>query len=72
MGEVKNVYIILARTHKGKRQLMRPRHRWKDNKTYFKENEGLDWIHVAQDRDHWQVLVNMVMNLQILKRWGIS
>jgi hypothetical protein len=25
--------------------------------------EGVDWIHVAQDRDQWQALVNMVMNL---------
>jgi hypothetical protein len=23
----------------------------------------VDWIHVAQDRDQWQVLVNMVMSL---------
>jgi len=25
--------------------------------------KGLDWIHLALDRDNWQVLVNMVMNL---------
>jgi hypothetical protein len=25
--------------------------------------EGADWIHLAQDRDQWQVLVNMVINL---------
>jgi hypothetical protein len=24
---------------------------------------GLDWMHVAQDRDHWQALVNTVINL---------
>jgi hypothetical protein len=28
--------------------------------------EGVNWMHVAQDRDHWQALVNMVINLQIL------
>jgi hypothetical protein len=25
--------------------------------------EGVDWIHLDQDRDCWQALVNMVMNL---------
>jgi hypothetical protein len=27
--------------------------------------ESVDWIHLAQDRDWWQALVNMVMNLQV-------
>jgi len=27
--------------------------------------EGMDWIDVAQDRDRWQPLVNVVMNLQV-------
>jgi hypothetical protein len=26
---------------------------------------GIDWISLAQDRDRWQALVNMVMNLQV-------
>jgi len=28
--------------------------------------EGLNWIHLAQDRDKWQALVNTVMNHKIL------
>jgi len=24
---------------------------------------GVDWMHLAQDRDQWWVLVNMVMNV---------
>jgi hypothetical protein len=24
---------------------------------------GMDWIDLAQDRDHWRPLVDMVMNL---------
>jgi hypothetical protein len=28
--------------------------------------EGVDWIHLAQDRDQWQAFVNTVMDLQIL------
>jgi hypothetical protein len=26
---------------------------------------GVDWIHLAQDRDLWRALVNMVLNLQV-------
>jgi hypothetical protein len=25
----------------------------------------IDWIDLAQDRDQWRVLVNMVMNLRV-------
>jgi hypothetical protein len=26
---------------------------------------GMDWVDLAQDRDQWMVLVNMVMNLRV-------
>jgi hypothetical protein len=26
---------------------------------------GMDWIHLAQDKDQWEALVNTVMNLRI-------
>jgi hypothetical protein len=26
---------------------------------------GMDWINVAQDRDRWRALVNVVMNLRV-------
>jgi hypothetical protein len=26
---------------------------------------GMDWIEVAQDRDRWQALVNVVMNFWV-------
>jgi hypothetical protein len=26
---------------------------------------GMDWIDLAQDRDQWTAVVNMVMNLQV-------
>jgi hypothetical protein len=34
-------------------------------KTDVKEigSEGVDWIHLAQDRDNWRAVVNTVMNL---------
>jgi hypothetical protein len=52
----------------GKRPLGRPRHRWEDNiKMDLLEVGcgGMDWIELAQDRDRWQSLVNMVMNLRV-------
>jgi hypothetical protein len=27
--------------------------------------DGMDWIDLAQDRDRWWALVNMVMNLPV-------
>jgi ABC-type Fe3+ transport system permease subunit len=29
------------------------------------EWEGVDWMHLAQDREQWRVLVNTVMNLRV-------
>jgi hypothetical protein len=26
---------------------------------------GVDWLDMAQDRDHWRALVNMVLNLWV-------
>jgi hypothetical protein len=34
--------------------------------------EDVDWFHLAQDRDQWWALVNMRMNLGILKRQRIT
>jgi hypothetical protein len=31
---------------------------------------GVDWIHVAQDKNQWWALVNMVMNLQVPLKVG--
>jgi hypothetical protein len=50
------------------RSLGRPTYRWEDIiKIYLKEIgwEGEDWILLDQDRDQWQALVNMVMNIQV-------
>jgi hypothetical protein len=33
--------------------------------------DGVDWIDLAQDRDHWRAPVNAVMNLQVPKCWEV-
>jgi hypothetical protein len=41
---------------------------WMDNiKIHLGEIEwcGVDWIGLAQDRDRWRALVNVVMNLRV-------
>jgi hypothetical protein len=69
MGEGRNVYRVLVGKPVVKRPLERPRRRWNDGiKMDFRETgyKGVEWIHLAQDRDRWRALVYMVMNLRIL------
>jgi hypothetical protein len=52
----------------GKSTLGRLRHRCMDNiKMDLREKRwgGVDWIDLAQDRDQWRALVNIVMNLRV-------
>jgi hypothetical protein len=59
---------VLVENVEGKRPPESLRHRWKDNiKIGLQETgwEGMDWFHLAQDRDKRQDLVNMVMNPQV-------
>jgi hypothetical protein len=68
MGEKRNPYRIFTGKPEEKRALGRPRHRGVDNiKMDLREMGwgGMDWIDLAQDRDQWRALVNMVMNLWV-------
>jgi hypothetical protein len=59
---------VLAGKPEGKTPLGRPRRRWVDNiKMDHIEIgwDGVDWMQLAQDRDQWRALVNMVMNLRV-------
>ena len=59
----------------GKRLPGRPRRRWEDNiKMNLQEVKcvGMDWIELAQDKDRWWALVNVVMNLRVPLMRGIS
>jgi len=64
MGEGRGVHRVLVGKPEGKRRLGRPRHRWDNNikMDLWEVGGGGDWMELAQDRDRWRALVNMVMN----------
>jgi hypothetical protein len=71
MGEKKNVYRLLMGKPERKRPLGRPRHRWVkwvNNIRMDLEEVGwgdVDWIGLAQERNRWRTLVNLVLNLRV-------
>jgi hypothetical protein len=74
-GKKRNSYSIFIGKRQGKRPLGRPRSRWEDNiRMDLREItwEGVDWMHLAQDRDQWWSLVNTLMNLWVPSKAGIS
>jgi hypothetical protein len=56
------IKYLLVGNPEGKRPLGRLRRRWVDNvKMDLREIgwDGMDWIDMAQDRDHWRGHVNL-------------
>jgi hypothetical protein len=52
----------------GKRLVRRVAHRWENNiRMDLREIEweGVGWMHLPWDRNHWWVLVNTGMNFQV-------
>jgi len=64
----RGVYKGLVGKHEGKKPLGRPRRRWEDNiKMNLQEVGcgGMHWNELAQDKNRWRALVNVVMNLRV-------
>jgi hypothetical protein len=68
MGKKRNAYRLLMEKPEGKRPLGKPRCRWVDNIRMDLGEVGrgdVDWIGLAQDRNRWRALVNLVLNLWV-------
>jgi hypothetical protein len=65
MGEERDVYRVFAGNPEGKRPLGKA---IKDNIRIDLQKVGyrcMDWIGLAQDRDRWRPIVNVVMILRV-------
>jgi len=68
MGDRRGVNRVLVGKPEGKIPLGRPRRKWE----YIIKKDlqkvgcgGMDWIELAQDRNRWQALVTVAMNLPV-------
>jgi len=62
------IQFFFVEKPEGKRPSWRHRRGWEDNiRMDLREIglKGVDWIHLAQDRDRWRAVVNTVMNLRV-------
>jgi hypothetical protein len=63
-----SVYRVLVGRPEGKRQLGRPRRRWKDNVNMDLRETGIDgdnWIRLAQNGVQWRACLSTIINLRI-------
>jgi hypothetical protein len=61
------LYKILIGKPEGKTPLGSPRRRWEDNIEMDITKiglDGVDWIHLTEDRDRWRNLLNTSMKLR--------
>jgi hypothetical protein len=68
MADRRVEYYALVGRPELKRPLGKPKRRWEDDIKIQPEElvwGGVDWIDLAQDRDKWRALVNVVMNLRV-------
>jgi hypothetical protein len=57
-----------GRKSEGKRPFGIQRRRWENNIRMDLRDigwEGVNWVHLVQDKDQWQAVVNMVINLKV-------
>jgi hypothetical protein len=74
MGEARNVCGVLVGKPEGRRPLGRPRRRWEDGIRMDLKDicwGGVEWIHLAQNRDRWRAVVNAVMDFKFWRN-GVS
>jgi hypothetical protein len=60
----RGVYRVLVGKPERRRPIERPRRRWEDNIKMYLQEVGcgdMDWLELAQDRDNWRAVVNVVM-----------
>jgi hypothetical protein len=65
-GDMRNANKILVEEPQGKRQVRRPRRRWKDDTkiNLMKIEFGVvDWIHAAQNWQRWWAMVRMIITM---------
>jgi hypothetical protein len=68
IGVKRNACRLLVGNREGTRTIRIPRCKCVDNIKIDLEEIGcgdMDWIGLAQDRDKWRTLVNMVINLRV-------
>ena len=68
IGAQRGKYMALVGRHDGKISLRIPRSRWEDNiKSDIEEVRWgvVNWIGLAQDRDSWRAIVNVVIKLRV-------
>jgi len=68
MGENRSACRILMERPEGRKLLGRPRLTWKDNIKIDHQEvgwSGMDWIDLAQVRDRFRALVNVVVDLRV-------
>ena len=74
LGDKENIYSRLMEKPEGQRRLGMPRCRWEGNiKTYLKETElqSVKWINLADDRNKYQTVLDMVTNTLLKKSAGV-
>ena len=68
MRERRSVYSVLEGKPEG-----RARRRWEENIKMYLQEVGcgsMDWIELAQERDRWRALVNVVKSIRLRKKCG--
>jgi hypothetical protein len=65
-GEMRITYKIVIRKLEIKRLFGRPKRRCKIILEWILGWEGVDWVHLAQDRDQWRTVVKTGMKLWVL------